>query len=85
MLAKATKTPELELDREDCETLGGAIEKVMSHYNLKTTQKAVDWFTLVGVCSMMYGGKFMAASERKKAEKKAAQENAHAANSQFGL
>lgn len=58
-----------------------AAMNVMQHYNIKASQKAVDWGNLVLTCTIIYGGKFHALNERVKAEKLAKKNSAlrHAA------
>ena len=77
-LAKATKTPELALDEIECKNMATACLNVMQHYNIKASQKAIDWGNLLLTCGLIYGGKMSSISQRKDEErksKKAAQES----------
>lgn len=69
LLAKATKTPELELDKEEARSISTACMNVMQHYNIKASQKAIDWCNLLLTLTIVYGGKFHAVSERQNKER----------------
>lgn len=76
LLAKATNTPELMLDETEAKSMAAAAMNVMQHYNIRASQKAVDWGNLVVTMCIVYGGKFHAINERQKAEKQAKKEAA---------
>lgn len=84
-LALATKTPELALTEEEAKNLSTACMNVMQHYNIKASQKAIDWGNLLLTAGLLYGGKIYRISERKDAEKKTARATSDNANAAFGL
>lgn len=85
LLAKATKTPELELDKTEAETLAKSAMNVMQHYNIKASQKAIDWGNLLLTMVIIYGGKFHAVHARQEASKKAKREDSNAGLQPFNL
>lgn len=85
MLAKATKTPEWSLTEDESKTMASRVTAVMQHYNIKASQKAIDWGNLLLTGGLMYGGKIHAVNERHKAERAAKKENANAIARPFGL
>lgn len=84
-LAKATKTPEIALDEVESKNLATAAMNVMQHYNIKASQKAIDWGNLLLAMTLVYGGKFHAVAKRHEAENKARKEQRDNANQQFGI
>lgn len=65
------KTPELALDEQEAKSMATAAMNVMQHYNIKASQKAIDWGNLLFTCVIIYGGKIHKAGERIAADKKA--------------
>jgi len=85
LLAKAARTPEIALDETEAKTLATSAMNVMQHYNIKASQKAIDWGNLVLTMGIVYGGKFHAISERQKAERAAKKAEREATNAPFNL
>ena len=69
MLAAATKVPELELSKEECDKLSMAANNVARHYNLGMTEKQMDWAHLFMALGTVYGTRVWIISNRKKLEK----------------
>lgn len=85
LLAKVSNTPEIALDESEAKTLAASAMNVMQHYNIKASQKAIDWGNFVLTAGILYAGKFHAISVRKESEKKAKKESSNVAVSPFGL
>lgn len=85
ILAKITSTPEFALDEYEAKKLAGAALNVMQHYNIKTSQKAIDWGNLLLTGGLIYGAKYHAANTRILAEKKAHKESREAGLQPFNL
>lgn len=67
MLAQATKTPEIAITMDEGTNMLKAAQNVMRHYNVQSTQKTLDWISLVGVCSYVYVPRMIAIAANKKA------------------
>lgn len=85
VLAQVTKTPEFALTEQESEKLGTACMNVLRHYNINTSQKAIDWGNLLITGGLIYGSKVHQASERKKRAVKEKKESAQAVNAGFGI
>ncbi len=85
LLAKATKTPELELDETEAKTLAQSAMNVMNHYNIKASQKAIDWGNFLLTAGIIYGGKLHAVSERHALAKRGKQEESQSVVAPFGF
>lgn len=85
IIAKATKNPELELERDECKNLSDACMNVMQHYNIKASQKAIDWGNLLLTMTLTYGSKIHAINERKNAERAKRRAESAQAMAPFGL
>jgi hypothetical protein len=70
-LAAGLAAPELELSETEAETVSKNIVAVARHYDLQQTAKATDWGNLVVSLGVVYGGRIIRISARKKAEGKA--------------
>lgn len=90
MLAAGSGLPELELSQAESDALATSAQNVMKHYNIKTSQKTVDWANLLMTMGVVYGGRISQINERSKREKRErraaaqAEVEAHAA-APFGL
>jgi len=49
-----------------------AVQNVMRHYSVETTQKTLDWVALMGAASGMYVPRLAAISIRRKSVKRSA-------------
>lgn len=58
------------MDMAEGTQLQKAVENVMRHYPVDTSQKAVDWASLAGVLAMLYGTRWGAYMMRKHAERR---------------
>lgn len=72
MLAHAIKTPELALTKEESEQMATAAANVARHYDVRASEKAIDWANLCLALGVCYGTRFVAISSRKKEERRAA-------------
>jgi hypothetical protein len=68
LLAAGMSAPELELTPTEAETVAKNIVAVARHYDLQQTAKATDWGNLIVALGVVYGGRFIRISARKKAE-----------------
>lgn len=69
MLAKLTKTAELQLDKDESKMLAEAIQSVASHYDFldAVSPEFVAWSNLASVAAFVYGPRVLAImSNRKK-------------------
>lgn len=71
VLAKITACPEFELDEDEAKKMATCCMNVMRHYNIKTSQKAIDWGNLLITGGLIYGARIYKISERHKTEAKA--------------
>jgi hypothetical protein len=69
--ASVTKCPELELDGEEADKLAIATKNVLRHYNIKTTQKAIDHLNLLFCAGVLYAPRVIVIKERKAKEREA--------------
>jgi len=69
MMAERTNTPELMMGMPEGEAFMGAVQNVMRHYSVQTTQKTLDFIALFGTASAMYAPRVVAYNLRKKAER----------------
>lgn len=70
MLAAIVQAPELAISEDESKQLAGAAGNVLRHYDIKTTQKALDW-TALGICAgSIYGARAVALSLRQREERR---------------
>lgn len=67
LLAERTETPEIAISEQEGKDFMQAVQNVMRHYSVETTQKTLDWVALMGCTSGMYVPRIAAISMRKKA------------------
>lgn len=67
MIAAFTGAPEWMLEEKEAQEVANAAVAVSRHYNVATTQKAIDWTNLAMVLGAVYGTRFVAQSRAKKA------------------
>ena len=73
MLAKQTGIDELAIDLDEGKQVLSAAQKVMAHYSIEATQKAIDIAALIGTLGAVYGTRAIAImNNKKKVEKKVA-------------
>ena len=63
------KTPELALDKDDCETLAKSLAALMREYDIALSGKTAALLGMLGACAMTYGPVFMLVKERKAKER----------------
>lgn len=68
-LAIRTNTPELAIEPDEGKAFMAAASKVMRHYDVRATQKTLDWIAFAGCCGSIYGTRAFAISARKAAER----------------
>jgi len=68
MAASNLGIPELAIDMSEGEQFMKAVQNVLRHYSIETTQKTLDYVALVGCIGMIYGTRFGAYMIRKKEE-----------------
>lgn len=85
LLAKATKTPEIALDELEAKRMAECCMNVMQHYNIKASQKAIDWGNLILTGGIIYAGKFNAIKTRQNAEAKAKKESQNSTIDMFNI
>jgi hypothetical protein len=68
-LAMRTNTPELMIEPEEGKAFMTAAQKVMRHYDVRATQKTLDWIAFAGCCGSIYGTRAFAITARKAAER----------------
>lgn len=73
MLAVITKTQELALDQTEAHELAEGIANVSRHYDIETSQKALDWTRLMMVLGMVYGTRLYAIRAKRAAAPRPAQ------------
>lgn len=71
MLAAATKTPELEIDKEEGKLLAENIAAVNAHYGKVIDPKVMAWTGLIMACGKVYGTRALALRLRWAEEKQA--------------
>lgn len=70
IIAERYEVPELVMDMSEGQQLADAVQNVLRHYSIETTQKAIDWAALIGTSCMIYGSRFGAYMLRRAAEKR---------------
>lgn len=68
MLAGITKVPEIALTQDEAKQIAVATGNVARHYDLRQTQKQMDWAALLVSLGTIYGGKVFLAYNRVRAE-----------------
>lgn len=66
MMAAFFKAPLLMIDKEESKKLAEGIANVQRHYDVRITQKQIDWSNLIVVLCMIYGSRFVAAMNARK-------------------
>lgn len=69
MLAQLTSCPELVVSEPEIKSMCVAAEKVASHYDIRTTQKTLDWCALFYALASVYGTRAIAISIRLRNER----------------
>lgn len=69
MIAGFFQAPEWMLEDREAQEVANAAVAVSRHYNVATTQKAIDWTNLAMVLGAVYGTRFVASSRKRKADK----------------
>ena len=69
LLADRTNTPELMMGMDEGQAFMGAVQNVMRHYSVQTTQKTLDWVALFGTASSMYMPRIVGYNMRKRMER----------------
>jgi len=69
LLAERTETPELVISEDEGKEFMAAVQNVMRHYSVETTQKTLDWIALFGTTSGMYVPRIAAIGMRRRAMK----------------
>lgn len=69
MLAAFTGAPEWAMDEKEAQAVAEAGVNVSRHYNVATTQKALDWTNFAMTLGAVYGTRLVAASRRKRKTK----------------
>lgn len=67
VIAEASKTPEIAINMQEGDHIMRAAQNVMRHYNVQSTQKTLDWISLVGACSMVYVPRIVTIAANKRA------------------
>lgn len=70
LLAERTDTPEIAITEDEGKQFMAAVQNVMRHYSVETTQKSLDWIALMGTASGMYVPRIAAAGVRRKMAKR---------------
>lgn len=68
MLAMQTNTPELMVSEPEGAAFMNAAQNFMRHYGVTSTQKVIDGLAFFGAGIGIYGTRFVAISQRHKAE-----------------
>lgn len=71
LLAEFTKEDALELAPQEAEALTKAFEKVARHYDIKMTQKALDWSALMMTAGGIYGPRLAVIGLKRKLKQSA--------------
>lgn len=69
MLLGFTGAPEWAMDDKEAQSVAEAGCNVARHYNVATTQKAIDWTNFAMTLGAVYGTRMVAASRRRKVAK----------------
>jgi len=70
MLAAIVKTPELALSEGESEKLAMAAANVARHYDVRASEKVMDWANLAFAMGAIYGPRIAVMKMRKREEKK---------------
>lgn len=70
LLAERIEAPELVISEQEGKDFMAAVQNVMRHYSVETTQKTLDWVALMGTASGMYVPRIAAIGMRRKAMKR---------------
>lgn len=70
LLADRMEAPELAITEQEGKDFMAAVQNVMRHYSVETTQKTLDWVALMGTASGMYVPRIAAASMRRKSQRR---------------
>lgn len=70
-LAIRTQTPELMIEETEARAFMKSAQNVMRHYDVRTSQKALDWIAFVGCVGSMYGTRAFAIAARRAGERHA--------------
>lgn len=68
LLAAGLSAPELTLSDAEAEIVSKNIVAVARHYDLQATAKATDWGNLIVSLGVVYGGRFVSLTARKRQE-----------------
>lgn len=68
----ALRTPEMKLDKRECDALAKNFERVSQLYGYKPSPKVEAWFMLAGTVAVVYGPRMAAIQARKARAKPAA-------------
>lgn len=71
MMAAATSSPELVLDKDEASAITAAIAGVAEQYPMTIDPKALAWANLVMAATMVYGPRVYLIRERKNKERRA--------------
>lgn len=72
LLASATKTPEVALDKEEANILAAGVAGVVEHYDFLSSvlsDKSAAWLALGQAVAIVYGPRVMAVRMRKGLER----------------
>lgn len=72
LLANNLDTPELAISPDEGKQFMTAVQNVMRHYSVETTQKSLDWIALAGCAAGMYFPRVAAVSIRRKGRQRQA-------------
>ena len=72
-LAQIAAVPELRISEDEAKDLLGAGQKVLSHYSIATTQKALDWSALAAVAVAVYVPRLTMWGAKRRAKARPAQ------------
>ena len=61
--------PELAISDQEGKSFQIAVQNVLRHYSVRTTQKAMDWIALAGVSGGIYAPRVVAISIRRRGER----------------
>lgn len=73
-IAMQTDMPHWNLEEAEAKSFTRACQNVARHYNVQTTQKAIDIMALMGCIGTVYGTRLMATKFERDARRNAAQQ-----------
>lgn len=73
-LAVRTNTPELMIEPDEGKAFMKSAANVMRHYDVRATQKTLDWIAFIGCAGSIYGTRAFAIAARRAGERQAAQD-----------